>query len=236
MVTVAGFSATASYGSNDTTASVAASLANALGLAASPVNASATNATRTITAKNTGALTNYGFTSASTYDTGHFPHSAFSLPASGTLGGGAEAVYSLSTPAVTLYSYDTLGNLTGVQQQGNSSDSGQWRPRSFGYDSLSRLLSATNPESGTINYGYDLNGNLTSKTSPAPNQTDPAQTITYQFGYDPLNRLIRRCHPNPPHPPQRHTYDLASLRVSQVHNPIRRLRANDSHPLDTPYA
>ncbi len=230
MVTVAGFSATASYGSNDTTASVAASLANALSVAASPVNASATNATLTITAKNTGALTNYAFTSASTYDTGHFPHSSFSLSASGTLGGGAEAVYSLSTPAVTLYSYDTLGNLTGVQQQGNSADSSQWRPRSFQYDSLSRLLTTTNPESGTICYGvwqsgqcvngYDNNGNLIAKTAPAPNQTGSA-TVTTSYGYDPLNRLAAKSYSSGGGVV--YLYDQSNLWGIQIQNGIGRL-------------
>jgi YD repeat-containing protein len=56
----------------------------------------------------------------------------------------------------TFYSYDALGNLTQVSQ-------GVQR-RSFVYSSLSRLISATNPESGTTTYQYDNNGNLSSKT------------------------------------------------------------------------
>lgn len=36
--------------------------------------------------------------------------------------------------------------------------------RNFAYNSLSRLVSAQNPESGTIQYSYDANGNLTQKT------------------------------------------------------------------------
>ena len=53
-----------------------------------------------------------------------------------------------------------------------------WRPRSFAYDSLGRLLTATNPESGIITYGYDAVGNLTSKTAPAPNQSGGATVTT----------------------------------------------------------
>jgi len=69
----------------------------------------------------------------------------------------------------TNYSYDTLNNLTTVQQNGVNAQQCGGAPncsqtRSFTYNSLSRLLSATNPESGTINYSYDLNGNLTNKT------------------------------------------------------------------------
>ncbi len=35
--------------------------------------------------------------------------------------------------------------------------------RSFAYDTLKRLQTATNPESGTVSYAYDNVGNLTSK-------------------------------------------------------------------------
>jgi len=38
------------------------------------------------------------------------------------------------------------------------------QPRTFAYDSLARLTSATNPESGTASYTYDNNGNLKTKS------------------------------------------------------------------------
>jgi YD repeat-containing protein len=38
-----------------------------------------------------------------------------------------------------------------------------WRTRTFGYNSLSQLLTASNPESGTISYTYDNDGVVTSK-------------------------------------------------------------------------
>src|SRR6185312_11608778 len=63
------------------------------------------------------------------------------------------------------------------------------RVRTFTYDSLSRLLTATNPESGTITYTYDLDGNLLQKTSPAPNQTNAAVTQTISYCYDALHRV-----------------------------------------------
>src|SRR2546422_6131999 len=71
----------------------------------------------------------------------------------------------------TDHTYDTLDNLLSVSQKGGSTDSTQWRGRSFTYNSLSQLLSASNPESGKITYTYDAGGNLLTKTSPAPNQT-----------------------------------------------------------------
>jgi YD repeat-containing protein len=55
---------------------------------------------------------------------------------------------------LTQYTYDALDNLTTVAQGVQT--------RTFVYDSLNRLTSATNPESGTVTYTYDNNGNLTS--------------------------------------------------------------------------
>jgi RHS repeat-associated protein len=101
------------------------------------------------------------------------------------------------TGFLTTYQYDTLGNLLQVNQPGIA-------PRTFTYDSLSRLLTASNPESGTICYGtysagvcqgngYDANGNLLTKTAPAPNQTGTA-TVTTTYQYDALNRLTQKSY------------------------------------------
>jgi YD repeat-containing protein len=46
---------------------------------------------------------------------------------------------------------------------------------------LKRLTSATNPESGTVSYHYDANGNLTSKTD--------ARGVVSNYVYDALNRV-----------------------------------------------
>jgi RHS repeat-associated protein len=89
------------------------------------------------------------------------------------------------TGFLTTYQYDALGNLLQVNQSGVNA-------RTFAYDSLSRLTSANNPESGQICYGtvaggtcqtngYDANGNLVAKTD--------ARGITTSFSYDALNRL-----------------------------------------------
>lgn len=89
----------------------------------------------------------------------------------------------------TDYTYDVLDNLTSVTQKGGASSS-SWRVRNFGYDSLSRLTTSINPESGTIKYTYDPNGNLQSRTSPIPNQINTTNTQTISYCYDALNRLI----------------------------------------------
>ncbi len=136
-------------------------------------------------------------------------------------------------PNETDYQYDALDNLIHVQQQGGVSDSSQWRTRTFQYDSLSRLLTATNPESGTICYGqwqsgqcvngYDGNGNLLYKTSPAPNQTSGASLQT-TFYYDALNRLTAKCFSDST-PCESLYYDAASIWGLTMHNPIGRLVA-----------
>jgi RHS repeat-associated protein len=76
----------------------------------------------------------------------------------------------------TSYAYDTLNNLTTVTQGSQT--------RTFTYSSLSRLLTAANPESGTISYVYDSNGNLTTKTD--------ARSIITTYTYDALNRVTAR--------------------------------------------
>jgi len=71
----------------------------------------------------------------------------------------------------TDYQFDALGNLLRVDQKGSApNDSSKWRTRLFTYNSLSQLLTAYNPESGTISYSYDADGELLQKTSPQANQ------------------------------------------------------------------
>src|ERR1051326_7073216 len=121
----------------------------------------------------------------------HWHHSH--LPTGCRMAGGYDASALDNQPYTTLYIYDALGNLTCVEQHGNSSGTGcsaapsndatsPWRVRRFTYDSLSRLLTARNPESGAITYTYDNDGELLQKASPAPNQTGPAtQTVSYCY-------------------------------------------------------
>ncbi|MBA3632389.1 MAG: RHS repeat-associated core domain-containing protein [Acidobacteria bacterium] len=98
-----------------------------------------------------------------------------------------------STGYQTSYEYDTLNNLTKVIQGTQQTN------RNFTYSSLSRLLSATNPESGTISYQYDLNGNLTKKTD--------ARLIATNYSYDELNRVKTRSYTDGITPAVSYTYD-----------------------------
>jgi RHS repeat-associated protein len=101
----------------------------------------------------------------------------------------SSATGSLGTVAspqqATSYTYDLLGNLTGVSQGSQS--------RTFTYNSLSRLTSTTNPENGTVSYGYDNNGNLTSKTDP---RTTSGSNWTTSITYDALNRPMTKSYSN----------------------------------------
>lgn len=88
----------------------------------------------------------------------------------------------------TDYQYDVLDNLIRVDQKGNDANSTNWRTRTFTYNSLSQLLSASNPESGTITYAYDNDGNLLTKLD--------ARGITISYAYDALHRLTGKTYSN----------------------------------------
>ena len=94
----------------------------------------------------------------------------------------------------TDYQYDVLGNLSRVDQKGGDPNSANWRTRTFIYDSLSRLTSATNPESGTITYTYDSNTSCPTPNSFATllvSKTD-ARGVRTCFQYEPLNRMSQK--------------------------------------------
>jgi RHS repeat-associated protein len=82
---------------------------------------------------------------------------------------------------VTSFTNDVLGNLTQVLQNGS-------HQRNFTYNSLSQMLTSTNPEVGTITYTYDADGSVATKKD--------ARNITTTYGYDPLNRESSRTYSN----------------------------------------
>ncbi len=105
----------------------------------------------------------------------------------------------------TDYTYDALGNLQSIIQNGVSGIDTPRTARTFNYDGLSRLLCASNPENssascpttatstytpGTTGYTYDANGNLKVKTLPGLNGSSSAQLMEYC--YDALNRMTYR--------------------------------------------
>ncbi|MGB7624666.1 MAG: hypothetical protein WBN92_20160, partial [Terriglobia bacterium] len=112
--------------------------------------------------------------------------------------------------ATTTYGYDALDDLTTVNQGGSG---GQYR--TFNYDSLKRLTSAINPESGTTLYPlYDGNGNLMTKTD--------ARGVTTHYTYDALNRIQTKSYDIPqgsgvaPTSPVWYCYDTATKGVGRA--------------------
>jgi RHS repeat-associated protein len=212
-ITINGYLAFAAYDQSSTPASIASALTAILNNISSPVAATVSGGSITMTSHNGGSASNYPLATTSATDdptdfgigTASFPFNP--TPPSVLTGGtntGPPPPPSLSTPATTLYTYDPLDNLVCVEQHGGvtatgcssppSSDStSSWRVRRFSYDSLSRLTGATNPESGLISYTYDANSNVATKIAPKPNQTGTA-TVTTTYSYDATNRLTKKTY------------------------------------------
>jgi len=108
---------------------------------------------------------------------------------------------------LTSYTYDVLDDLLTVAQGSLN--------RSFTFDSLSRLLSATNPESGTLNYSYDANGNVSTRTD--------ARGVTTTYTYDALNRNTQKSYSDTT-PAATFVYDVANIDgFGPLSNPVGRL-------------
>jgi RHS repeat-associated protein len=191
-ITVNNFTKSAAYGQNSTPSSIATALASAFNADNnSPVTTSVNGIYVTLTSKTTGTSSDYPVSvgSNTSYPAYVSGPSFRASPASPTLNcgsSGSATVYSVCTPTVTKYTYNTLDELTQVLQAGS-------RQRTFAYDSLSRLTQAKNPESGIINYAYDANGNLLTKTDAR------GITINYspsELPIDPLNRVRKKTYSN----------------------------------------
>jgi YD repeat-containing protein len=124
----------------------------------------------------------------------------------------------------TSYSYNALDDLVNVTQTGIAGVETP-RIRSFTYDSLSRLITAANPETGTVCYGYwsgsscvngyDSDGNLANKTD--------ARGVTTSYYYDALNRLTDKTFNDGQTPSQHFRYDQTSVWMGPQSNTIGRL-------------
>jgi RHS repeat-associated protein len=93
-----------------------------------------------------------------------------SLPGSGTCGQN-----SPQTGYWTKYTYNALGQITGVTQNAQSSST---QTRTYVYDLIGRLTSETNPESGSTSYAYDAPTSNCNNSSW--NANDPGQLVQTQ--------------------------------------------------------
>ncbi len=101
-----------------------------------------------------------------------------------------------ATGYLTKYTFDALGNLTGVTQNAQSASNQQ--TRSYTFDGMSRLTSETNPETGTTTYTYDTissgscaatyNGDLLKRVDAVGN--------VVCFTYDALHRKLSATYPS----------------------------------------
>ena len=106
----------------------------------------------------------------------------------------------------TSYGYDLLNNLLSVSQTDPTSS--VTLSRSFAYDSLKRLVRATNPENGQISYQYDASGNLSSRA-------DASRTVSYG-AYDGLNRAASKSYSDGITPAVSYTYGDQSYPACQA--------------------
>lgn len=191
-ITVNGFTASVGYNQGDSMVSVASALANVLnGNSSSPVTASTSTGPGcfpgwtcivNLTTKSSVTTAYPLSTAASSNDPTHFPTPSFS--------GTAQSPYlhpAITSPYVTLYSYDALGNLTQVVQGAQT--------RTYQYDGLSRLTKEITAESGTITLSYLTSlGALCSGNPSNPCSKTDARGITTTYTYDAANRLKQKTH------------------------------------------
>jgi RHS repeat-associated protein len=120
--------------------------------------------------------------------------------------------------STTNYRYSVQDDLLAVCQGGVFSGATcvGGKERTFRYDSLRRLASATNPESGETLYTYDDAGNLTTKRD--------GNMISVNTTYDAIQRPLVRTYSDGTTPEVTYTWDLATLngigRMNRVANSI----------------
>jgi RHS repeat-associated protein len=86
------------------------------------------------------------------------------------------------TNFVTNYAYDVEGHLVSVSMPRPNGSGSYTQTRTFSYNPVTgKLMSATNPENGTVSYGYYPDGVLKSKTD--------AKGQVVQYSYDGYGRL-----------------------------------------------
>jgi RHS repeat-associated protein len=227
---IGGFTVSVQYGQQSTVASIVNALLAGIDAPGfpPPVVATLSGSTLNLSAIEPGAAGNYSLTPVSVTTQGLFAQPSFTITSASAMAGGADATPgNFSAPAVTLYTYDGLGNLTCAVQKGTdttpfsgcASAPATWRPRSFTYDSLGRLLTAFNPETNTIQYAYDNNSNMISKTD--------ALGVTVNFSpsdhpIDALNRVIKKAYSNGD-PAVSYFYDQSSNQGLTIANGIGHL-------------
>ena len=125
--------------------------------------------------------------------------------------GGTCAQSTSQTGYWTKYTHDALGNLTAVTQNAQASST---QSRSYSYDLMGRLLSETNPESGTTAYTYDTDPTCGTYDGDLVKRVDAVGNVTC-YSYDALHRPLAATYPSGSYSsvtPQKHfVYDSATV-------------------------
>lgn len=192
-VAMRGFTASASYGQNgnNTAALIASALMGTgptgLNQPNSPVTASASGSTITMTYKTPGASGNiFVNLPSSSYQP---DNPSFTTPGVMLSGGSDPTPDSLNTPVSTFYSYDALGDLTQTTQGVQT--------RTTVHDGLGRVTSATTPEGGAEQIFYTTSSGAACSSDPnSPCRRVDARAYTTTFTYDAFNRVTAVSYPD----------------------------------------
>ena len=126
---------------------------------------------------------------------------------------------------MTSYTFDVLGDMTGVSQ--SAQPNGTAQSRSYSFDGLSRLTSETNPESGATNYTYDSATGCTGTYSGDQVKRVDAVGNTTCLAYDLLHRVTSITYPSGPYaastPAKTLVYDTATVNGVPMTNVKTRL-------------
>lgn len=221
-VTVGGLTESVGWnnGLSNTPSSIASATASAFNSdPASPVTASAAANVVTFSAK-----FNYTLGPASTtWISQFFASPSFSATTSGgNLTNGVPP--QLSSPTVTYYLYDPLERLTQVTVVGGTEAN-----RSYAYDSLSRMISATEPETGngtsshTTTFSYTIStGALCSGDTSSVCTRSDGRGITTTYSYDTLNRPKGMTYSDGTTPSVTYFYDQTSYNGLTITNGLGR--------------
>ncbi len=146
-VTVGSFLASVGYGQGSTSSTLATQLASLLNAAASPVTATVSGSTITLTSKATGTAANYSLSYTSdAYDGGD----DFSVSFSGSTMTGGQNGSPVPGGLNQQYTLDAWGNLSSMGSTGFSQPiNNQNQVATYSYDAAGRLLS-----DGVTNYTY----------------------------------------------------------------------------------
>jgi RHS repeat-associated protein len=185
-VTVNGFAATATYAAGSTSATVAQSLTNALNGTGSPVQATLSGVTITMS-----GASSYTMSTSGTVTEGGCNQSCHTTPdfvatLAGGVANGPLYSYALSTGGGATPGYAPNGNVIGF----TDSVQGQW---GFMYDNMNRMTSGT-PTAGPYNglafvWSYDPFGNRQSQTVSGSSSQTIQSTPTFTFAASATNHV-----------------------------------------------